>query len=71
MSREFVLISDDDGHHYVCPADLETEAGRALDAIRRYWDDPPDDVEAPDLPDYLTEVGGSPTRVKFTGYRIE
>lgn len=69
-TEEFVLIQDDDGHWFVCPAEREQEAYRMLEAISRYWGEHQYDKVAPPEPDFLKEVGGSPSLVKFTGYRI-
>ena len=71
MSAEHVLIRDDDGHWYVCPADRERDAAAAFQAVEDFWRGDDCDADPPPLPDYLREVGGSPTRVKFRDFRIE
>lgn len=67
---EHVLIQDDDGHWYVCPADKADEACRVLAAITAYWGGRDYDGDPPGTPEYLRPVGGSPSLVKFTGFRI-
>jgi hypothetical protein len=58
----FVLESDDDGHHYVIPVSKQDD-----------WNDWVGSHAAQDgiVPDYAEAVGGSPTRVHFTGYTIK
>jgi len=60
MGAEYVIVSDDDGHNYVIPADKIKD-----------WDywlmDACDDI----LPSWCKTIGGSITLVKFTNYRIE
>ncbi len=68
---EHVLVQDEDSHWYVCPADKESEANDYFEAVGNYWRDAKDDAAEPREPDWLYQIGGSPTRVKFTGYRIE
>lgn len=63
QAEEFVIISDDDGHHYVCPADKSSEAYTALEAIMDFWREDREGVE-PELPTYLVEVGGAIGRVQ-------
>lgn len=67
---EFVIISDDDGHHYICPADREEEADEMLQTITDYWREDRDG-ECPPSPDFLVPIGGAISRVKFQNYRIE
>jgi hypothetical protein len=74
---EFVIISDDDGHSYVCPADRELEALQLFEEITNFWRDMPDadrdrePVEEPEIPEWLRPVGGAISRVKFKQFRIE
>jgi hypothetical protein len=70
--RKFILISDDDGHWYVCPADKRLEAVAHFEAVDRYWS-PDNDPEGdpPEYLDWLEPVGGAPWRVTFTGDTIE
>lgn len=67
---EYILLQDDDCHWYVCPADKEHEVNRYFEAVSKFWDDP-EGKEEPKEPEDLIRVGGSPSLVKFTGYRIE
>lgn len=58
-----VLIQDDDGHWYVCPADKQMAAEGVFAATPRYelvfnW------------PDWLVKVGGAPSLVRFRDYEI-
>lgn len=71
MIDEFVLIQDDDGHWYVCPAEKQGEASEAFEAIDTYWQDMEAEGDAPEVPPYLVRVGGAPSLVRFTGYRFE
>lgn len=74
---EYVIISDDSGHSYVCPADRQEEASGLLDEIEDFWDKMPledrdrDPVEEPEIPDWLKPIGGAISRVKFQAFRIE
>lgn len=71
--RRYVLISDDDGHWYVIPADKQGEAGRYFEAAGAYWSSPSahgEEVDEPERPGWLVDVGGAPSLVEFTGYTI-
>lgn len=69
---EYVLTSDDDGHWYVCPADREEEFHGILAAIGEYWEPGSDhEGEPPQIPNWVREVGGSPSLVRFRQWRIE
>lgn len=72
-TTEYVLVKDDDGHWYVCPADKRHDALDALDKVADYWrlTTDADGTEEPAVPDYLVPVGGAPGRVVFAHYRIE
>lgn len=71
MPTEYVLICDDDGHWYVCPADRLAEASAYFAAAAAYWQPGSEHAgDPPAEPDWLEAVGGSPSRVRFTGYRI-
>lgn len=70
-SPQHVIISDDDWHLYVCPADKETEAHTALAAITDYWQSSCPEGDEPETPAYLVPVGGAVSRVKFKQFRIE
>lgn len=73
-TTEYVLIQDDDCHWYVCPADKERKAEAFFEASHAYWEPGSNRLhqgKVPVQPDWLLEIGGSPTLVKFTGYRID
>lgn len=70
MLNECVLIRDDDGHWYVCPAERADEAAAYFESAAEYWADPEADGDPPPEPDYLEGVGGTPSLVRFTGYTI-
>lgn len=76
MSKDdgFVLIEDDDGHWFVCPADKQTEAAKYFERLNEFYAnylDVPEGTREPALPVYLVPVGGAPSLVRFTGYRID
>jgi len=62
--EKHILVQDNDCHWFVIP-----------DAQRKDWDEwcsiDSDDPKSWNVPDYAKEVGGSPSRVKFTGYEME
>jgi hypothetical protein len=62
-TERYFLDSDNDGHWYVIPESKQQE-----------WDDwldlPDDDPKAWTPPEGVSEVGGSPSLVKFTGFEI-
>ena len=60
MSEEFILAQDNDGHWYVIPDDKNEEFYRWVDDEGNW-----------DIPEYAKEVGGAPSLVKFTGFRID
>lgn len=62
LDEEFVIVSDDDGHHYIIPADKLND-----------WDIwiCSEDYELGQIPEWAVTIGGSPTLVKFKKYRIE
>ncbi len=55
----FILVQDDDCHWYVIPQ-----------GMRRDWDDWCLIVEGDETPTYATRVGGSPSLVSFTEWKI-
>lgn len=70
--QEFTLIGDDDGHWYVCPADRREEAEAFFEKSRAYWEPgSKHEGEAPEETEWLEQIGGSPSLVRFTGYWIE
>lgn len=72
MAQRYTLISDDDGHWYVCPADKVIAVGKFFEAVRAYWEDGHEDDEVePSMPRYLSPVGGAPSLVSFTDPAIE
>lgn len=60
---EYIITGDDDGHHYVIPADKSVEFEAWLDRIYQDSDDC-------DMPVWCIEINGSPTKVKFKEWRI-
>lgn len=69
---KFVLVSDDDGHWYVCPKGKRGEAERYFEAVADFWSvvrEEGDDTE-PSRPDWLDAVGGAPSLVEFSNYTI-
>lgn len=70
--EEFVLLNDDDGHWYVCPADRQRDAEAFFSASATYWSpDSKYEGDPPEDPDWLVPVGGAPSLVRFTGWRVE
>lgn len=69
--EEFVLIQDSDCHWYVCPADLQDKAAEFFAQSEVYWEQGNYDAEPPADPAWLIRVGGAPSLVRFTGWRIE
>lgn len=57
-TKDYVLVSDDDGHWYVIPAGRENEFDVAIMG------------NSPQTPEWAEAVGGAPTRVKFQNYTI-
>jgi hypothetical protein len=57
----YCLISDDDGHWYVCPIDTDK-----IDMAYDYFENP----NELDKPDFLDAVNGWPGRVRFPSYEI-
>jgi hypothetical protein len=62
--EEFILSQDEDCHWYVIPADREEDW-----SIFRDLD--PDDEKSWDVPAWAKPVGGSPSLVKFSNFRID
>ena len=58
-SKEYVLTTDDDGHWYVVNSDDEKAFHERVEKGEDF-----DDLD-------VTPVGGAPSLVKFTSYRIE
>lgn len=67
----FVLISDDDGHWYICPQDRQSEADKYFEKVAEYMDDFESCALEPELPEYLTPVNGSPSLVSFTDWQVD
>lgn len=61
---EYMIVSDDDGHDFIIPADDEAEWDKLE---TQFYND--EEVNFP--PDWAVEVGGSLRLIKFTSYRIE
>jgi hypothetical protein len=54
----FMIVSDDDGHDYVIPAEKRAEWREYIEAA--YGDDPPDE------PEWVRAIGGSLSLLTFT-----
>lgn len=61
MEKEYILVRDNDCHWYVIPEQMELDFSKWVDS---------EESEDDDVPVYAEIVGGSPSRVKFTKYRI-
>ena len=57
----YCIISDGDGHEYICPADKQEEALAYFADVDRYWSRGEYHRECPTEPDYLRMIGGSLT----------
>lgn len=64
--QRFCLIQDEDCHWYICPAQFVEAAEAYFEKVSDYWNEMPDDVDEPEQPEYLQQVGGSPSLVTFT-----
>lgn len=60
----YYLDRDEDGHWFVLPVANQEEWERWLDGVYNAYNHDP-------LPEWVTEVNGSPTRVTFTDWKIE
>lgn len=69
--REFILTTDGDGHWYVIPADKHREASAYFEAVGKFWEDLEAEGDEPPCPEWIERIGGSPSQVRFTGYRVE
>ena len=58
--QRFRLVSDDDGHHYIIPADNE-----------EMWNEWVCRGEPYELPDCAYSIGGSPTHITFENWKHE
>ncbi len=57
----YELVCDNDGHWYVIPADKDSDWSNWLET---------EECALGDVPDYVEEVCGSPSLVKFKKYTI-
>ena len=64
LCKEYMLISDDDGHWYVIPAELESEFDKWVEDTSD-----PFSLQSPDADFEEYRIGGSPRRIKFKHYR--
>lgn len=71
MIKEFSIISDNDGHYYVCPVECIEEALKAFEEISKYWNEGNYEKECPKEPSRCYRVGGGLSLVKFERFRIE
>lgn len=63
--KRFCLVSDDDGHWFICPAEKASEFSKWVEKTTKYWDSLPDDEDPPAELPYIKAIGGSPSRVTF------
>lgn len=73
--KRWMLLSDDDGHHYLVPAESEDAFNEWVDSFRRYDEsDGNTDEDYPDPDGYSAlgaiSLGCSPTCVTFTDPEI-
>lgn len=59
----YFLSSDNDGHWYVIPIDKEEEWSEFMDLDE-------DDIASWDVPEWADAIGGAPSLVRFTDYKI-
>lgn len=64
FGERFMLVTDNDCHWYIIPADQLIEWGAFLHLS-------PDDEESWNVPKWAKPVGGSPCRLTFTNPVIE
>ena len=62
IMTEYVIVSDDDGHYYVIPADKIKEWNHWLES---------QDYQDGIAPIWCEEIGGAINLVKFKNYRID
>jgi len=62
MDTEYIIVSDDDGHNYVIPADKLKEWNRWLNS---------QDCQDGIAPTWCESIGGSISLVKFKNYHID
>jgi hypothetical protein len=67
----YELFQDNDGHWFVIPSGKCEETEKYFERLYKYMDEMPDDEDEPEEPEWLEEVGGSPSLVKFSNYVIE
>ena len=60
---KYCLIQDNDCHWYVVPVDKKEEAYAYFEKCENY--------EPAEFPDFLVEVGGSPSMVRFPSFEIQ
>jgi hypothetical protein len=65
----YCLISDDDGHWYVVPADKRLEAYDYFEKIYKYWEEMPEEEE-PIEPEWLDRINTGISYVTFPSYQI-
>ena len=65
---KYVLTQDDDCHWYVIPADKQDEWCQYVQTINDF--DYDSDEDYPIQPEWVKEVGGSPSLVEFETYEI-
>lgn len=56
--KRYILVQDGDTHWYVIPRDCESDWFEWVDS------------EEDDVPDYATRIGGGPSLVSFTNWKI-
>lgn len=67
-----MIVSDDDGHHYVIPRERKAEFDAYIAATGKFWRELPEEGDPPEWPFWLDPIGGSPSLVTFHegGYTI-
>ena len=62
MNKEYIIVSDDDGHNYVI------SSNKYIDWYE--WLDSPKSLDG-EYPSFAQEINGSISLVKFQNYRID
>jgi len=65
---KYILIQDNDSHWYVIPSSKETEWWEYLRRVDEATENC--NVDYPNEPKWVEPVGGAPSLVEFTEYKI-